>query len=185
MERDKLQALLDEILDTPIGRLITRAEELMALNEQLRNGTALQNMQAQLNSALMECEQLRTRIESKPGACRMLSQGDACDCTLCKQDKEIARLQASWEQQVRFLNNEIERLQERIADYDSQFSQIAQALGGDARHAKGENKTMAAFVIETVEERTEAARWLYCHPTANLASDGTALVQLHPWLEEE
>jgi DNA repair exonuclease SbcCD ATPase subunit len=133
MERDKLQALLDEILDTPIGRLITRAEELMALNEQLRNGTALQNMQAQLNSALMECEQL----------------------------------------------------QERIADYDSQFSQIAQALGGDARHAKGENKTMAAFVIETVEERTEAARWLYCHPTANLASDGTALVQLHPWLMEE
>lgn len=46
-----------------------------------------------LISCLIErCEQLQQALEHKPGACQMLSLGDGCDCTLCKQSREIERL---------------------------------------------------------------------------------------------
>lgn len=46
-----------------------------------------------LISCLIErCEQLQQALDYKPGACRMLSLGDSCDCTLCKQSLEIDRL---------------------------------------------------------------------------------------------
>ena len=39
-------------------------------------------------------ERLKDSLRASYGGCCMLSQGDACDCGLCKRDREIARLKA-------------------------------------------------------------------------------------------
>ena len=45
---------------------------------------------------------------------------------------------------------QIEEMQRRLSDYDRQFSQMAQCLGGDATNARG--SSFADFVCETVED---------------------------------
>ncbi len=47
---------------------------------------------------LAEVERLQDRLRAASGGCRMLSEGDKCDCGLCKRDRELERLQAelSW-----------------------------------------------------------------------------------------
>jgi hypothetical protein len=39
-----------------------------------------------------EIEKLEMRLATHLGCCKILSLGDKCDCTLCKQDKIIAKL---------------------------------------------------------------------------------------------
>lgn len=54
-----------------------------------------------------EVERLQDRLRAAHGGCRMLSEGDACDCGLCKRDNEIDCLKKERDK----LRDEVKRLQ--------------------------------------------------------------------------
>jgi len=45
---------------------------------------------SELAALKAEVERLKQALEVKPGGCKILSLGDECDCTLCRQSKEFA-----------------------------------------------------------------------------------------------
>ena len=57
--------------------------------------------------------------------------------------------------------DEIERLTDLLKDYWSQWSQIAECLGGDARDCKESPRTMAGFVRQAVGVlRADVEKWV-------------------------
>ena len=46
--------------------------------------------EVEIDSLKMEIEQLEDRLRAARGGCKMLSQGDECDCGLCKRDRKLA-----------------------------------------------------------------------------------------------
>lgn len=53
---------------------------------------AEQGKSDKLVKAKDEIERLQDALRAVSGGCRMLSEGDKCDCGLCKRDREIHRL---------------------------------------------------------------------------------------------
>lgn len=68
-----------------------RSALLVAL---MGGGDLVTQLATDLEALAAEVERLQSALEHKPGSCRILSEGDACDCTLCKQSREIERLNA-------------------------------------------------------------------------------------------
>ena len=74
-------------------------------------------------------------IELAQGGCRVLSQGDHCDCGLCVRDNEIARLQAIVDKPPTMWADEIEAARKELmlmllsgGDAASHLSHIIKAL---------------------------------------------------------
>ena len=74
--------------------------ELAALRDFILKSDPLTKRQTKLVESIQEvfslekkAEQLQEALRVR-GGCRMLSDGEGCDCGLCKRDKEIERLHA-------------------------------------------------------------------------------------------
>ncbi len=71
----------------------------MKIDVALENFNPLNQQQRESRKVIVaEIERLQDRLRAASGGCRMLSEGDKCDCGLCKRDRELERLQAelSW-----------------------------------------------------------------------------------------
>jgi hypothetical protein len=86
---------------TSVWLAVEAADKLTAANaeiERLRGceinlGTLrpkLADCEDALRKSNAEIERLKAALSVKPGGCRMLSEGDECDCTLCRQSKQCS-----------------------------------------------------------------------------------------------
>jgi DNA repair exonuclease SbcCD ATPase subunit len=83
-----------------------------------------------------EIQQLKEAVRVR-GGCRMLSDGDKCNCGLCKRDNEIQRL------------TESERRSEQ------QLCDIAHFFQKDARHVEGDGEKSIATLVKQEVQRLQ------------------------------
>jgi len=107
--RDEIAQLREEIKQLAIDNIMAQdqaARENKRLREQLydatKAGTPYSKEQDSINGLVIdnfnktaEIERLKDALRASQGGCRMLSQGNKCDCGLCKRDRTIRRLSAA------------------------------------------------------------------------------------------
>lgn len=83
---DVLKEHIEQCPEHPLSHAMTEIARLQEIaDDKLCRDTYLGRVQT-------ENIRLRKALQVKPGGCKMLSIGDKCDCTLCRQSNEITRL---------------------------------------------------------------------------------------------
>ena len=82
---------------------------------------------------LVQAAQMLREIEQRTrgGLCRMYSEGDACDCALCRRDAEIERLRAEnadLRARGKIREEAVPRLYEEIADRGEEIERLRAKL---------------------------------------------------------